>query len=64
VIFIETGVGMIKNILIGNREIETDSEVFIKKIIRELEKKGKVEGKDFFIRDIVPHLKKGGEMGK
>jgi hypothetical protein len=47
---------MIKSIIVGNHEIETDSQAFFRETVRDLEKKGKVDGKDFFVSEITPHL--------
>ena len=50
---------MIKIVAFGNHEIETDCEKIIRKTVKELNKKGKVEGKDFFVTEIAP-----GRAGK
>ena len=48
---------MIWLIAIGSVEIETDSEKFFSNTIKELNKKGKVEGKDYHVTIIAPGLK-------
>ncbi|MBW1791658.1 MAG: hypothetical protein JRJ14_05220 [Deltaproteobacteria bacterium] len=55
---------MIWLIATGNVEMETDSEEFFRKTVKELNKKGKVEGKDYHVTVITPGQKMREAMPK
>ena len=48
---------VIRILRIGEYELETDSSKVLQSNEKKLEAEGKVEGRDFFVREITPLLK-------